>query len=251
MPIVDICRVSGGRLSGRAGGGWPTLSVMPLSRDFLAQMAFFNDLEPAAFERLARAAIPRSFGADEVVFLEGEPSEGLYLVESGWLKGSKIAASGREQVLRYFGVGEAVNEVSLFLEVPNPATLIALEPTRLWLVPRQAVLEIVAEEPKLLWPLTQYLAKRLHYVVELVEDLSLLPLEARVAKFLLEHAAEDGVLARRSWATQAELAARLGTVPDVLHRVLRNLSEAGLIDVERQQIAILDRSGLEEKKLSG
>ena len=219
---------------------------MPLNRDFLAQMMFFSDLEPAAFEVLARGAVPASYGADEVVFLEGEASEGLYLVESGWLKGSKIAASGREQVLRYFGAGEAVNEVSLFLEVANPATLIALEPTHLWLVPRHAVLEIVAQQPELLWPLTQYLAKRLHYVVGLVEDLSLLPLEARVAKFLLEHA-EDGVFERQSWATQAELAARLGTVSDVLQRVLRSLADAGLIEVGRQRITIIDGGGLRTK----
>lgn len=221
---------------------------MLLSRNFLTQVAFFSDLEPAAFEVLARGAVLQSYDAEEVVFLEGEASEGLYLVESGWLKASKIAASGREQVLRYFGAGEAVNEVSLFLEMANPATLIALEPTRVWLISRRAVLEIVDMHPKLLLPLTQHLAKRLLYVVSLLEDLSLLPLEARVAKFLLEHA-EEGVFERRRWATQAELAARLGTVPDVLHRALRGLSEAGLIEVTRQNVVILDLGGLEDKAL--
>ncbi len=223
---------------------------MPSSHDFLAQVALFRDLEPSALEALAKGASRHAYGADEVVFSEGEVSQGLYIVETGWLKGSKLAGSGREQVLRYFGAGEAVNEVSLFVEITNPATLAALEPSHVWLVPRRAVLEIVDVQPKLLWPLTQALAKRLHYVVGLVEDLSLLPLDARVAKFVLEHA-EEGVLERKRWATQAELAARLGTVPDVLHRVLRSLSEAGLIEVARQHILILDPAGLEERTRLG
>ncbi len=217
---------------------------MRLEASILEHVALFDDVAPAAFEGLAKSASARSYGADEVIFLEGEPSEGLVLVESGWLKGSKTSASGREQVLRYFGAGEVVNEVGLFVAIANPATLTALEASRVWLIPRGAILEQAAEQPQLLWSLTQNLAKRLHYMVSLVEDLTLLPLEARVAKFLLENS-EDDVFERKRWATQAELAARLGTVPDVLHRVLRGLREAGLIEVARQHILILDSEGLE------
>jgi CRP-like cAMP-binding protein len=212
----------------------------------LARVPLFTGLEPAALEILAGGAQGRAFEADEVVFFEGEVSEGLYVVASGWLKGSKVSAAGREQVLRYFGAGEAINEVGLFVETTNPATLIALEPSRVWLIPRRAILTLVAQQPGLLWPLTQNLARRLLEVVRLVEDLSLLPLEARLAKYLLEHAAGD-VFERRRWATQAELAARLGTVPDVLNRILRGFADEGLVAVERQRIVILDRAGLEAR----
>jgi DNA-binding GntR family transcriptional regulator len=51
-------------------------------------------------------------------------------------------------------------------------------------------------------------------------------------------------LERQAWLTQAELAARLGTVPDVLSRALRILADAGLIRFDRRQISILDRPGL-------
>jgi Mn-dependent DtxR family transcriptional regulator len=69
--------------------------------------------------------------------------------------------------------------------------------------------------------------------------------EARLARLLLEQAQGDSVQ-RRRWATQAEMAARLGTVPDVVNRALRKLSEAGLIHVERHQIQILDQEGLKK-----
>jgi DNA-binding IscR family transcriptional regulator len=72
--------------------------------------------------------------------------------------------------------------------------------------------------------------------------------EARFAKLLLEQT-EENVIERRRWTTQTELAARLGTVPDVLGRVTRELTKAGLIEMDKQQIRILDRKGLEERAM--
>ena len=66
----------------------------------------------------------------------------------------------------------------------------------------------------------------------------------RFARLLLEEA-EDDTLPRRRWATQAELAARLGTVPDVLSRTLRSLVDGGLITMDRHAIHILQRQVLE------
>ena len=83
-------------------------------------------------------------------------------------------------------------------------------------------------------------------VVALASDLSLNTVEGRLAKLLLEQA-EGDVIERRRWTTQSELAARLGTVPDVLSRATRELTRAGLIEMDRQQIRILDREGLAER----
>ena len=68
--------------------------------------------------------------------------------------------------------------------------------------------------------------------------------EARLARLLLEQAEGESVQ-RRRWATQSEMASRLGTVPDVVNRALRKLAEQGLIHVERHQIQILDQEGLQ------
>lgn len=216
----------------------------------LARVSFLADLEPETLTLLAKHAVRYELVADQVAFQEGAPADGLFIVASGWLKGSRIVASGREQVLRYVGPGEAINEISLFVEVAYPATVIAMEPSVVWLIPRLSMRKLVEEHPQLWWPLTQHLATRLLYVVGLLEDLALLPLEARLAKFLLDHAT-DGAFERQPWATQAELASRLGTVPDVLHRVLRSLSEQGLIAIERHRIAILDQPGLEARAVPG
>lgn len=219
---------------------------MEAIRSLLATVDALAGLEPALLDRVARMARRRTVVQGETVFWEGEPCRGLYLVESGWLRASKVAPNGREQVMRVVGEGEAFNELSILSGTPNQATVSALEPSVLWLVPREALLDLMDQEAALARAIAQNLARRVLYLVSLVEDLSLRTVEARLARFLVEQASA-GVVTRQSWATLAELAARLGTVPDVLGRALRRLAEAGLIEVERQRITLLDEAGLQRR----
>jgi len=78
---------------------------------------------------------------------------------------------------------------------------------------------------------------------------SLKTVEARFAKLLLDSADGDSI-ERRRWTNQTELASRLGTVPDVLSRVIRELTKAGFIEMDKQSIRILDRAGLSARAKS-
>lgn len=216
--------------------------------EILAAITHFSGLDDATLRAVAQVAVRRSYAIDQVVFVEGEPSDGLFIVEEGWLKVIKMSPDGREQVIHFLGPGETFNALSVFTEIPNPATVVALEDSIVWLVHREAMLLLLDTHPKLARVTIQKLATRVQHLVSLVEDLSLRTVEARLARLLLEQA-EKGTVQRRRWATQTELAARLGTVPDVLSRALRKLVSEGLIQVERHQIGILDIKGLEERAM--
>lgn len=209
----------------------------------LRAVSYFAGLNAADQEAVAQAAIRRVYDAGQVILLEGEPCAGLYVVESGWLKVIKIGIDGREQVLQTLGPGDAFNAISVFTDAPNQATVIALETAQVWIVRRELLLRMVDEHPALARHLVKDLAGRVMHLVRMVEDLSLRPVEARLARLILEQA-EGELIQRRRWATQAEMAARLGTVPDMINRALRKFATAGLIRVERQQIRILDRAQL-------
>ena len=206
---------------------------------------FFTGLDDEALAGLVREAVWRNYAAGEVVFLEGEVSPGLYYLDSGWLKAVKTSPEGREQTLRFIGPGETFNEIGAFANRPNPATAIALEPTSLWLLPRAAVLHLLRERPDVASRVIENMADRVIDLVNLVTDLSLRPVTGRLARLLLDGATGD-VLHRPRWHTQAELAARLGTVPDVVQRVLRNLESEGAIEVQRHAIHIRNRAALEK-----
>lgn len=209
----------------------------------LKAVSYFAKLDDVALASVGRAAIRRDYDTEQVILIEGEPCAGLYIVESGWLKAIRIGLDGREQVLQMLKPGEVFNAISVFTDAPNQATVAALEPSVVWMVRRDILLKLMEEHPSLARQVIQELAGKVQYLIRLVEDLSLRSVEARLARLLLEQAEGESVQ-RRRWATQAEMASRLGTVQDVVNRALRKLSDGGLIHVERHQIQILDKEGL-------
>jgi len=212
----------------------------------LSSVGYFSGLDETTLKAVKQAAIPRNYDSGQLIILEGEPNSGLYLIEGGWVKVVKIAVDGREQVLRFLGPGEVFNAISVLTGTPNPASVVALERTRAWILLRDTMQRLIDEHPALAGQMIQDLAGRVLHLISLVDDLSLRTVEARLARLLVEQAVGDKVY-RKKWATQAEMAARLGTVPDVLSRSLRNLAEQGIIQVERSLIQILDMEALEQK----
>jgi CRP-like cAMP-binding protein len=213
------------------------------AKSILKTVSYFSELDDSALASVERAAIRRAYDPEQVILIEGEPCSGLYIVESGWLKAVKIGLEGREQVLQTLGPGEVFNAISVFTDVPNQATVAALEASVVWMVQRETLLRLLDEQPVLARQVVKDFAGRVMHLIHMVEDLALRSVEARLARLLLEQADGESVQ-RRRWATQAEMSSRLGTVPDVLNRALRKLAEKEMIRVERHQIQILDKEGL-------
>jgi CRP/FNR family transcriptional regulator len=206
---------------------------------------FFSALERESLGRLSQQARHRVYEAGQAVFMEGDASQGLYWLQSGMLKAAKYSTSGREQVLHLIRPGQTFNEVGAFTDLPNPASVMALEQSSVWCIPRQAIKTLMLQDPIFAQQIIDVLAQRLRHAAALVEDLSMRPVTNRLARLILDEAVED-TLQRPRWYTQNELAARLGTVADVVQRSLQKLEEDGLIEVERQQIKILRRDDLDE-----
>jgi len=221
-----------------------------LARKYLAQAEeilssthYFSRVPETDLATIASHTRRLSFNAGQIVLLEGDDTPGLYIVERGWLKAIKSSSGGREHTLHFIGPGDLFPEVSLLAQLPNPVTAVALEDTVVWLVAATVVERVLEVYPQVAREVIHNLAGRVVALAGMVGDLALKPVETRLAQFLLAEGV-DGVFVRQRWTTQSELAAHLGTVPDVLSRALRSLTEAGLIEVTRQQIRILDQAAL-------
>lgn len=215
----------------------------------LQKISWLKALDQPGWDELLAATQLRSYNRDEVIFLEGDLPETFYVVQRGWVKAVKLSPEGREQILDFIGPGGPINIAPVFAEQPLPVTLVALEASALWAIEQSTLLDLLDRYPAMTRMVIRALAGRLLYTVSLIEDLSLRSVTARLAKLLLLRLdeGEQTVISRRRWATQAEIAARLGTVPDVAHRALRSLADEGLIWMDRQQIVILDYAGLTVK----
>lgn len=214
----------------------------------LQTFEFLRGLELDVLKSLAAKAVWKVFPPNAVVFWEGDIETNLFYLQYGWIKVIKNSSEGREQILRFLGPGEIFNEIGVFAKRPNPATAMTLEESGIWLIPRVALEHILFSYPQTAIQVIENMADGFISLVDLTADLSLRTVEARLAKFLLEQV-EGDVIPRHRWTTQTELAAHLGTVPDVLSRVFRELNKAGLIEVDKKQIRILDSIGLAERAM--
>jgi len=222
------------------------ISSVSTLKSALSTVPYFSGLDERVLESISAVTVRHHYEGGEIVFLEGEPCQGLYIVQEGWLKSVITSAGGREQIIRLVGPGQAFNEIGVLLrENRNLVTVQATEPSAVWVIHRQALLKLMDETPILCRIITQRLADRVVNLMKLVEDLSLRTVEGRLARLLIDQSIGEGM--RRHWATQAEMASRLGTVPDVINRALHKLEAEGLIRIVRHQIEIVDHMRLEQR----
>jgi CRP-like cAMP-binding protein len=169
----------------------------------------------------------------------------MYVVVSGRVKIARIGLNGREQVLNVIPPGGHFNTVPMFDGGPCPANGSALSEVELLVLPRELLLPVVEAHPPLALALLGEFTGRLRHLVNLVDTLALHTVQGRVADLLLlqAEAAEQGE--QSTPLTQAEMAARIGTVREMVGRTLRGFETLGLIRLDRGTITLLDRPGLE------
>lgn len=216
----------------------------------LRSVKHINELPEHVMNDIAREARLRNYKSGEVIYLEGEQAETVYILETGWVKATRMSPEGREQALLFLKPGEVFGDISVFTDTPYPGTVVALEAVKAWSIEKSSLQRLIQRHPELAMAVIRRLGERVMYFIGLIEDLSLRSVEARVANTLLKHAKTKGtdlVVQRRPWTTFDMMATRLGTVRDVLRRALRNLEDEGLLRVEKGGIVILDPEGLERR----
>lgn len=212
--------------------------------------SYFKEIPEQVLVDLAQAATKRQFVREQVIYIEGENSDNIYILETGWVKATRMTSEGREQALVFMQPGEIFGEVAAFTSVPYLDTVTALESVIVWMIPTDFFLETIRKHPDLALIVIQQLGQRAMYFIGLIEDLALRSVDARLAHTLLRHAeARDGqlIVPRRPWTTFDEMSVRLGTVRDVLSRALKTLEAEGLLRVEKQAIVLLDAEGLAQR----
>jgi CRP-like cAMP-binding protein len=220
------------------GGGEPVLSA-------LRRVGYFRSVSSAELARLARRCRQRELERGEHAFEEGDACRGLLVVAEGAVEMRQVSPRGREQVLHAEGAGATLGEAPLFDGQGYIASAVAVEPTRLVLVPKTAVLDLCRRHPAVALSMLEALAKRVRRFAGLVEDLAFRQVTERLARHLETSAAASGApLAPGTVVdlalTQEQLAARLGTVRELVSRALSQLERAGAIKRSRAGIVIRD-----------
>jgi len=216
----------------------------------LTKVPLFSGLSEGELGFLLERVAAKTYSAGEMVFSEGEPCAGLFVVESGSVRIFKSSAGGREQVLSIEGPGGSIAELPVFDGGNYPASVIAIDDTVLLFVSRQDFQALCLTHPQVSLKVLKVVGGRLRRLVGIIEELSFTTVRHRLSAYLLRMAKKEGRKVARGVeitlpTNNQELAAQIGTVRELVSRNLSRLQAEGLISIDGRTLVIRDMKTLE------
>ncbi len=212
---------------------------------YLSVLPLFQQMNPAELQRLADGCSLHRLGRGDTVFSVGQPCEEFHVTVMGQVKLFAISPAGQEKVIELIGPGNSFAEAIMFMDKPYFINAQALTDTLLLTVGKQAVLTEIGLDPRFALRMLAGISRRLHGLVADVEAYALHSGLQRVIGYLLRDidCANEAAGAGRTVSLQvskATVASRLSLTPEYFSRVLHELESAGLIEIDKRDIRILD-----------
>jgi CRP/FNR family transcriptional regulator, cyclic AMP receptor protein len=184
----------------------------------------------------------RRYAHGEVLVLQGEVRECLFLIRSGAVGLAVVLPTGREVVVAVLGPGDLFGEAAL-LERTSPVEARALGPAEVNPLPVAALEAVLDRHPGAASELLRLLASRLHRTAASLEEALAHDVSTRVSNRLRDLAAAHGVIDRDGVRlglplTQEELGRMVGASRETVNRVLAALADRGLIRCEGRTYVI-------------
>jgi CRP/FNR family cyclic AMP-dependent transcriptional regulator len=222
----------------------------------LRRLPLFNDLSEAELALIGERVTIHLYDAGMIVFSEGDVCRELWIVKEGTVKILKTAPSGRQQLIGIERAGNSLSEVPVFDGGCYLATAQAVSSTVLLRLEADHFRRICLQYPEVALKVIKVLGHRLRSMSSLIEDLSFTTVRGRLVAHLIRVAEQEGRHASRGiefelTENNEELAARLGTVRELVSRNLGRLHGEGWIEIRRRTVTIPNLSKLREEAASG
>jgi CRP-like cAMP-binding protein len=216
----------------------------PAITDTLKRHLLFSRLNGEQLARVGRTAVRVHLDENESLFEQGIEAKRFYVVLSGQVKLFRLSAEGSEKIIEIITPGHTFAEALMFLDRPVfPVSATALQPTVLVSVDAREFAAVLRESMETCFLIMGDMSQRLRGLVQEIDELTLQSATCRVASYLLNQIdVQDNALVLDM--PKQVLAARLSVTPETFSRILRRLSDRGIIRVDRDVVTIRDRSSL-------
>ncbi len=205
----------------------------------LRSIPLFSCLDEDALDKVGAMAVRKQLPKNTVIFSKGDASDSLYVVCSGRVKAVIHDEMGKEIVLSVIGTGECFGEMAALDGVPRSATIVTKEPTEILVLHRNDFKRILSANPDMVFSLLEVLLDRLRRADEKIEGLAFWSVYGRIANLLMEFAQPVGSKwVVRERMTHQEIADMVGSSRERVSKILKEISDAGYITLERKQITI-------------
>ncbi len=215
----------------------PSVNHSPRTLLF-GEIPLFAHLTQDACAMIEAGAVVKNFPKGTIIVTQGDDSQAMYLVLEGRLRVYRTQEDGKEIALGGLAKGDYFGELALLDPAPRSASVMALQASRLALLPRGHILQCLDQQPELARNLLTSLAARFRTLTVWMTDLASLDVYGRVARFLLDHARDQDGEQVTEPMTQQELAQHIGASREMVSRIFKELRAGGYISLRGRQVVI-------------
>ena len=208
------------------------MTTMVSNLELIRRVPLFSMLTASQATSVADAVVKRRFKRGEAIVEQGKKSNALSIILTGRARVVTTDSRGREVILATMHPGDYVGEMSLIDDEPHSATVSAEIQTDILVLGRQEFASCLPEDSSMTYAVLKGLVQRLRHADRKIESLALMDVYGRVARALLESAAEDsaGNTVIRDKVSRQDLAKMVGASREMVSRVMKDLEERGFIE---------------------
>lgn len=216
--------------------------------DMIRKVPLFSTLSDAEFIKLEQIFVLRSYRRGQIIFLEEETGNYMYMVISGKVKVSKASAGGKETILAIHRTGDFFGEMSLLDGKTSPATVSAMEDAKIISVSGADFHKYLMHNEKVMLQIIQVLCARLRQVWQM-HSLSSSNADARIRMAIYQLAKRHGIRDAHGTIvdlkiTHQELSDIAGTSRETVTRTIAHLREKGILEIEQRRMILPDPEAL-------
>jgi CRP/FNR family cyclic AMP-dependent transcriptional regulator len=212
---------------------------------YLSDVELFRDLSDRDRTELERMTTLTNVPRGRVFYQPEDVSEVLFLVKQGQVQLYRISPEGKKLVIAALGTGAIFGEMALLGQQMHNAFAEAMEDSVILVMSRADLERLILNKPILGLRMLEITGRRLSDAESRLEDMAFKGIPARLASLLLRLAAERNT-DEITGLTHQDLAETIGTYRETATQVLNDMKVAGIIEIGRKRITILDRARLLE-----
>lgn len=211
---------------------------------YLSEVDIFRDLSQREIKEITRVTTMTTVPKGRVFYRPNELGEVLFILKRGRVQLYRISPDGKKLVITTLGPGSIFGEMVLTGQRMYNTFAEAVEDSLICVISRADMERLVLSKPQVALRVLELTGQRLQEAEERLEDLAFKKIPARLASLLLRLYQEQGEIIRGY--THQDLAEMVGTYRETITQVLNEIKAAGLIDIGRKQIHVLDPEGLQD-----
>lgn len=224
--------------------------VVEPARTALARVALFGRLPTDELDDLMRQTHEVVFPRGAIIFSQGDPGNGMYILVRGHVAISRQGPHGDELILAMCGPGDHFGELALFDDEPRSAGAMAAERTTALFLGRTDFRTYLEGHPAAVLLCLESIVRQFRRCTDLADEIALLDVRSRLASRLLklgeDNEGHDAGISRRFRITQQQLASMIGTTRESVNKHLGALIDAGVISMEDGHVHIRDAATLRD-----